>query len=134
MTDYSSSKRKYNKNKYTPKQVLVLSTVITEHKGNVIAAAKAAGYSNPYQVARALREELIELAETVIATLAIPAALKVGEAIVTEDVIPQLSEKLKAAQLVLDRTNAKTDKLSVEGEVKGGIFILPNKRPIDEQG
>ena len=112
----------------------VLDTVISDHGGNVIAAAKAAGYSNPYQIANALREELIELAETVLAGYAIPAALKLGEVMLAPNDQPvvQANEKLKAAQLILDRTNPRTEKVDVTGEITGGLFFLPNKKPIDE--
>ncbi len=133
--EFSPEKEGYSKQKYTEMQQRVLDTVISEYGGDVIAAAKAAGYSNPYQIAKALREELIEMAETVLARFAVPAALKVGEILTASDELPvvQANEKLAAARMILEKTNPKTQILEVSGDVKHGLFFLPNKRPVDEQ-
>ena len=132
--EFSPKQEGYKKGKYSQMQQQVLDTVITEHGGNAIEAAKAAGYSNPYQVVGTLRSELIELAEVVLAKYAIPAAMKIGEVLTAtnENPVIQANEKLKAAQLILERTNPKTEKVDISGEVKGGMFFLPAKRPIDE--
>jgi hypothetical protein len=46
--------------------------------------------------------------------------------------IPQANNKLAAAQTILDRAGVvKTDKLDVNHNVSGGIFILPEKQTID---
>ena len=46
--------------------------------------------------------------------------------------IPQASNKLQAAQTILDRAGVvKTDKLDVNHNVSGGIFILPEKQTIN---
>lgn len=133
MTDEFSPKQEgYNKINYSEKQKYVLDNVITKYGGNAIEAAKGAGYNNPYQALKSLRTELIELAEDVLVRFAIPAALKQGEILTSDDIIPQANEKLAAAREILSKTNPKTQKIEVEGELKGGIFILPNKQPINE--
>jgi len=46
--------------------------------------------------------------------------------------VPQANNKLAAAQTILDRAGVvKTDKLDVNHNVSGGIFILPEKQTID---
>ena len=46
--------------------------------------------------------------------------------------VPQANNKLQAAQTILDRAGVvKTDKLDVNHNVSGGIFILPEKQTID---
>ena len=45
--------------------------------------------------------------------------------------IPQASQKLNAAQTILDRVGvAKTDRVQVDHNVQGGIFILPEKQTV----
>ena len=46
--------------------------------------------------------------------------------------VPQANNKLQAAQTILDRAGVvKTDKLDINHNVSGGIFILPEKHTID---
>ena len=48
--------------------------------------------------------------------------------------IPQVSNKLTAAQTILDRVGVtKSDRLDVTHTAAGGIFILPEKAPIEVQ-
>lgn len=131
MTDFSPIKEGYDKSKYTEKQQYVLDNVITKYNGDAVKAAKAAGYSNPYTAVDALKKELIELAQAVLARFAIPAALKMGEILDSDEVIVQANEKLRAAQSILDKNIPKVEKIEHSGEVKGGVFILPDKRPIE---
>lgn len=133
MTEYSPDKEGYDRSKYTAKQQYVLDNVITKYGGNAVKAAVGAGYSNPYEAVNALRKELIALAEDVLARYAIPAAMKVGEIMEAEDVIPQANEKLRAAQSILDKNIPKLEKIEHTGEIKGGVFILPDKRPVEVQ-
>jgi len=50
------------------------------------------------------------------------------------DAIPQANIKLQAAQTILDRVGVvKKEKLDVNHNVSGGIFILPQKDTIDLQ-
>ena len=49
--------------------------------------------------------------------------------------IPNSNTKLQAAQTLLDRVGVtKTDKVSVDHNVNGGIFILPEKETIIIEG
>ena len=46
--------------------------------------------------------------------------------------MPQANVKLQAAQTILDRVGvSKTERLQVDQNVNGGIFILPEKQVID---
>ena len=45
--------------------------------------------------------------------------------------VPQASQKLAAAQTILDRVGvSKTDRVQVDHNVQGGIFILPQKENV----
>jgi hypothetical protein len=131
MTDYSPDKEGYNKSGYTEKQQYVLDNVITTHGGDPIAAAKAAGYKNPYEAVKSLATELVQLAEDVLARYAIYAAMTTGRIVEAEDVVPQANEKLRAAKDIMEHVKPKVTKLEHSGEVKGGVFILPDKRPME---
>ena len=59
------------------------------------------------------------------------AAFKLVEMIDSNKPIPQASQKLHAAQTILDRVGvAKTDSVQVDHNVQGGIFILPEKHSV----
>ena len=46
--------------------------------------------------------------------------------------VVQASNKLAAAQTLLDRVGvSKVDKLDVNHNVGGGIFLMPDKAPVD---
>jgi hypothetical protein len=50
----------------------------------------------------------------------------------SDESIPQANTKLQAAQTILDRVGiSKTERLKVDHNVTGGIFILPEKNTID---
>lgn len=119
---------------YTEKQQYVLDH-LWEYKGDVMAAAKAAGYANPGEAVKALRKELIEMAEEALARIAPKAVLSIEQVMDSETPILGAQDKMKAAQMVLDRTNPKREVVDLNTS-KGSIFILPNKRPlsdVDEQ-
>ena len=116
----------------TEKQQAFLDNLITTG-GNPKEAAELAGYSGNYhQVIKSLREEVIELASDVLARSAPQAAFKLVEIMNTDKPVPQVSNKLQAAQTILDRVGvAKRDRLDVTHKAAGGIFILPEKAPIE---
>ena len=116
----------------TDKQQAFLDNLITTG-GNPKEAAELAGYSgNHYQVLKSLREEVVDLASDVLARSAPQAAFKLIEIMSSERPVPQATNKLSAAQTILDRVGvAKTDRVQVDHNVKGGIFILPEKQTID---
>jgi len=112
--------------KLTEKQESFLNNLI-ETKGNLKLSAELAGYSgNHYQVLRSLKSEIVDLASDVLAREAPHAAFKLVE------VLPQANVKLQAAQTILDRVGlGKKERLDVNHNVQGGIFILPEKETIN---
>jgi len=118
--------------KLTEKQEKFLNSLI-ETKGDLKLSAELAGYSgNHYQVLRSLKEEIIELASDVLAREAPSAAFKLVEVMTNPNTVPQANVKLQAAQTILDRVGlGKKDRLEVDHNVSGGIFILPEKKTID---
>ena len=106
---------------------------LVETKGNLKLSAELAGYSgNHYQVLKSLREEVVDLASNVLAREAPAAAFKLVEIMQSDDAVPQANVKLQAAQTLLDRVGVvKKEKLDVNHNVTGGVFILPQKETID---
>lgn len=116
----------------TEKQEKFLNSLI-ETKGDLKLSAELAGYSgNHYQVLKALKHEIVELASDVLAREAPSAAFKLIEVMTNPNTVPQANVKLQAAQTILDRVGlGKKDRLEVDHNVSGGIFILPEKKTID---
>ena len=116
----------------TEKQQSFLDNLI-QTGGDPKKAAELAGYSGNYhQVIKSLRQEVIELASDVLARSAPQAAFKLVDIMNSDAPIPQVSNKLTAAQTILDRVGVtKNDKLDVTHTAAGGIFILPEKTPIE---
>jgi|TARA_R100000084_G_C4631657_1_gene138688 phage terminase small subunit len=117
--------------KLTEKQQLFLDKIL-ETGGNLTKAAELAGYSGNYhQPLKALKEEVIDLASDVLARSAPKAAFKLLEVLESDRPIPQANNKLQAAQTILDRVGlAKSDRVQVDHNVPGGIFILPEKESL----
>jgi phosphoribosylformylglycinamidine (FGAM) synthase-like enzyme len=123
--------KKTNRN-LTDKQQSFLDNLVTT-EGDFKKAAELAGYSggNHYQVLKSLKEEVVDLASDVLARSAPKAAFKLVEMIDSNKPIPQASQKLNAAQTILDRVGiAKTERVQVDHNVQGGIFILPEKHSV----
>ena len=121
--------RKNNK-QLTEKQQKFLDCLI-ETKGNPKEAAELAGYStgSHYQVIKALKDEIIDLATDVLANSAPEAAFKLVDIMKTDRPIPQIANKLQAAQSILDRVGVtKKERLEVNHSSTGGVFILPAKK------
>ena len=121
--------RKNNK-QLTEKQQKFLDCLI-ETKGNPKEAAELAGYStgSHYQVIKALKDEIIDLATDVLANSAPEAAFKLVDIMKTDRPIPQIGNKLQAAQSILDRVGVtKKERLEVNHTSTGGVFILPAKK------
>lgn len=118
--------------KLTEKQENFLNNLI-ETKGNLKLSAELAGYSgNHYQVIQSLKHEIVDLASDVLAREAPTAAFKLVEVLQSNKPIPQANIKLQAAQTILDRVGlGKKERLEVNHNVTGGIFILPEKQIID---
>ena len=120
------------KRKLTEKQEKFLDNLI-ETKGNLKLSAELAGYSgNHYQIIKSLRQEIVDLASNILAREAPSAAFKLVEVMQSDNAVPQASVKLQAAQTILDRVGlGKQDRMEVNHNVSGGIFILPEKQTID---
>ena len=116
----------------TKKQQKFLDCLI-ETNGNPKEAAELAGYSgNHYQVVKSLKEEIIDLATDVLANSAPEAAFKLVDIMKTDRPIPQIGNKLQAAQTILDRVGVtKKERLEVNHTSTGGVFILPAKEEIN---
>ena len=114
----------------TEKQQKFLDCLITTN-GNPKEAAELAGYSggNHYQVVAALKDEIIDLATNVLANSAPEAAFKLVDIMNTNRPIPQIQNKLQAAQTILDRVGVvKKERIDVNHNANmGGVFILPAK-------
>ena len=129
MSTYLQEKKDKN---LTEKQQLFLDNLV-ETGGDFKKSAELAGYSgNHYQVLKSLKEEVVDLAQNVLAREAPTAAFKIIEVMKSNKPIPQANNKLAAAQTILDRVGvAKTDRIDVNHNTGGGIFILPEKKAID---
>ena len=116
----------------TEKQESFLGHLV-ETQGDFKKSAELAGYSgNHYQVLQSLKEEVVDLASNVLARAAPLAAFKIIEVMRSDKPIPQANYKLQAAQTILDRVGvSKTDRLELNHNAGGGIFILPEKKAID---
>lgn len=127
----NTSLQKSNR-KLTEKQQSFLDYLI-ETGGNPKEAAELAGYSgNHYQVIKSLKHEIVDLASDVLAKEAPSAAFKLVEVLESNKPLPQANVKLQAAQTILDRVGlGKKERLDVNHNVQGGIFILPEKETID---
>jgi len=90
-----------------------------------------AGYSkgSHYQVVVALKDEIIDLATNVLANSAPEAAFKLVDIMNTNRPIPQIQNKLQAAQTILDRVGVvKKERIDINHNASmGGVFILPAK-------
>ena len=101
--------------------------------GDLKKDAELSGYAENghWQVAKALRHEIIELASGILAQSAPKAAMKLVDIMDSEAPIPQANDRMQAAQTILDRTGlGKKDTLDVNHKVEGGLFILPAKEEI----
>jgi hypothetical protein len=121
------------KRKLTEQQENFLHALSGEAKGNISKALELAGYSptSKSHVVDSLKEEIIEVANKILATSAPRASQKIVDILDSDDPIPQVSAKLQAAQTLLDRVGiAKRDKLDVTHTAVGGIFLLPEKKEL----
>ena len=101
--------------------------------GDPKEAAVLAGYAENghWQVAHALKNEIIELASNILAQSAPKAAMKLVDIMDSNIPIPQASVRIQAAQTILDRIGlGKKDTLEINHKVEGGLFILPAKEEI----
>jgi len=117
------------KKELTTKQQTFLENLISCN-GNAKQAAELAGYAEGSytSVVKALKSEILEMTQGILASSAPQAALRLVNIMNSDEPIPQANIRLQAAQTVLDRVGiSKTDKLDITVESNNGIFILPAK-------
>jgi len=116
------------KRNLTEKQQSFLDNIVAT-EGDFKKSAELAGYSgNHYQILKSLKQEVVDLASDVLARSAPKAAFKLIEMVESDRPVSQASQKLAAAQTILDRVGvSKTDRVEVNHNVQGGIFVLPAK-------
>ena len=126
---------KSRKKELTEMQQIFLDNVVTTG-GDLKKAAELAGYKgNHYQVIQSLKDELVDMAQNLLAHNAPKAAMKLVEVMDSDRPVPQASSKLQAAQTILDRVGvAKTERLNIDHNVSGGLFILPQKETVIVEG
>ena len=126
---------KSRKKELTEKQQTFLDNVVVTG-GDLKKAAELAGYKgNHYQVIQSLKDELVDMAQNLLAHNAPRAAMKLVEVMDSDRPVPQASSKLQAAQTILDRVGvAKTERLNIDHNVNGGLFILPQKDTVIVEG
>jgi len=122
------------KRNYTEKQQAFLDAMYDSKTGDVRQAMVEAGYDMKAPstfLLRSLSNELIEIAQHTLAKNAPRAANKIVDIMVSDAPIPQVNQKLQAAQTLLDRVGVvKEQKMNVEHNVSGGIFIIPAKEEL----
>ena len=116
----------------TEKQQSFLNYLV-ETEGDAKKAAELAGYTSHYHhVVKTLKNEILELTQEVLANSAPKAAFKLVEIMESNRPIVQANNKLAAAQTLLDRVGvSKVDKVDVNHNVSSGIFLMPDKAPIN---
>ena len=126
---------KSRKKELTEMQQIFLDNVVTTG-GDLKKAAELAGYKgNHYQVIKSLKDELVDMAQNLLAHNAPKAAMKLVEVMESDRPVPQASSKLQAAQTILDIDGvAKTERLNIDHNVSGGLFILPQKETVIVEG
>jgi len=118
--------------KLTEKQQSFLEHLV-ETQGDAKKAAELAGYTSHYHhVVKTLKNEILELTQEILANSAPKAAFKLVEIMESNRPIVQANNKLSAAQTLLDRVGvSKIDKLDVNHNLNSGIFVMPDKTPLD---
>lgn len=123
--------------KLTEKQEKFLDVLGGEAKGDLRKSLVLAGYeeSSYYAVIRALKEQIVDVANTILAHSAPKAAQSLVDVLESDKPIPQANVKLQAAQTLLDRVGvSKKEHLNVNHNVTGGIFLLPDKKEVIIEG
>ena len=110
---------------YTDKQLAFLDKY--QETFDISLSAAYAAYANKAQVTATLHREILTITENALALQAGKAVDTIVQALDANGT-PQLRERLDAAKTILDRIGiVKKEKIEVEANVEGGIFILPRK-------
>lgn len=113
----------------TEQQQKFIDVLFEEAGGNLKKAMRLAGYSEGYsstQLAKVLKEEIVEATQLYLAIHAPKAAAAMVNAI-DDPTELGLKEKMSAAKDLMDRAGlVKTEKVQVESNT-GGVMLLPAK-------
>lgn len=113
----------------TEQQQKFIDVLFEEAGGNLKKAMRLAGYSEGYsstQLAKVLKEEIVEATQLYLAIHAPKAAAAMVSAI-DDPTELGLKEKMSAAKDLMDRAGlVKTEKVQVESNT-GGVMLLPAK-------
>lgn len=99
-------------------------------RGDITKAAQKAGYNSPdnnaWRIARALKEQIIELTKDYLAINGPKAADAFISALKEGANTPGIKERLLAAREILDRSGiCKTEEIAID--TPGALFLLPLK-------
>ena len=115
---------------YTEKQLAFLEAMSGEGLGNIKKSMAMAGYApttHQKEVINPLQDELIALANTVLATNSVKAAFGLT-GVLDDPTALGAKNAVTAATQILDRVGiVKKEKVEVSSET-GGLFILPPKK------
>ncbi len=114
----------------TDQQKSFLTALFGNAKGNPKKAGEIAGYSeHSYpKVIRALKDEIIQRAEEVMASYSPKATMGLVNALEEDGSTPNASIRVEAAKQILDRVGlTKKEKVDINVRSVSGIFILPPK-------
>ena len=119
---------------YTSKQQAFLDALYANSTGDINQAMVSAGYTEgagSTALIKSLMNEILEIANLILTRNAPKAANKLVNIMDSDAPIPQANQKLQAAQSLLDRVGlVKENRLQVDHNVTGGIFVMPAKEEI----
>jgi hypothetical protein len=119
---------------YTSKQQAFLDALYANSTGDINQAMVFAGYkegAGSTALVKSLKNEILEIANLILTRNAPKAANKLVNIMDSDAPIPQANQKLQAAQSLLDRVGlVKENKLQIDHNVTGGIFVMPAKEEI----
>lgn len=125
---------KTNGRNYTSKQQAFLDALYVNSTGDINQAMVSAGYkegAGSTALVKSLKNEILEIANLILTRNAPKAANKLVNIMDSDAPVPQANQKLHAAQSLLDRVGiVKENKLQVDHNVTGGIFVMPAKEEI----
>ena len=114
----------------TDQQKSFFTALFGDAKVNPKKAGEIAGYSeHSYpKVIRALKDEIIQRAEEVMASYSPKATMGLVNALEEDGSTPNASIRVEAAKQILDRVGlTKKEKVDINVKSVSGIFILPPK-------